>query len=206
MDAGEYYGSNKEIDKQHVVATWQSLQNNPQLMSLFQMFIIDEAHGVKGQVIYDLITESGKNIPFRFGVTGTFPKPLADQMTLKSTIGQIHKEIPAKWLIENSKVFVYGRVSAEEEKDAKLICEKITPFESIPRKLWIKFPTKEDYLLKEEDLRAVTDSSDGNDTVVIYIEATKEIKNLPRSRSVCADNELLTILSTMFGGENVRVV
>ena len=101
MDAGEYYGSNKEIDKQHVVATWQSLQNNPQLMSLFQMFIIDEAHGVKGQVIYDLITESGKNIPFRFGVTGTFPKPLADQMTLKSTIGQIHKEIPAKWLIEN---------------------------------------------------------------------------------------------------------
>lgn len=112
----------------------------------------------------------------------------------------------AKWLIENSKVFVYGRVSAEEEKDAKLICEKITPFESIPRKLWIKFPTKEDYLLKEEDLRAVTDSSDGNDTVVIYIEATKEIKNLPRSRSVCADNELLTILSTMFGGENVRVV
>lgn len=101
MDAGEYYGSNKEIDCQHVVATWQSLQNNAQLMSLFQMFIIDEAHGTKGPVIYDLITEHGKNIPFRFGVTGTFPKPLADQMSLKSTIGQIHKEIPAKWLIEN---------------------------------------------------------------------------------------------------------
>ena len=101
MDAGEYSGAKKEIDCQHVVATWQSLQNNPKLMSFFHMFIIDEAHGVKGQVIYDLITEHGKNIPFRFGVTGTFPKPQADQMTLKSTIGPIHKEIPAKWLIEN---------------------------------------------------------------------------------------------------------
>lgn len=101
LDAGEYSGAKKEIDCQHVVATWQSLQNNPKLMTFFDMFIIDEAHGVKGQVIYDLITEHGKNIPFRFGVTGTFPKPLTDQMTLKSTIGQIHKEIPAKWLIEN---------------------------------------------------------------------------------------------------------
>lgn len=101
MDAGEYSGSKKEIERQHIVATWQSLQNNPKLMSFFQMFIIDEAHGAKGQVIYDLITDHGKQIPFRFGVTGTFPKPQADQMTLKSTIGQIHKEIPAKWLIEN---------------------------------------------------------------------------------------------------------
>lgn len=101
LDAGEYSGNRKELDKMHIVATWQSLQNNPQLMSLFQMFIIDEAHGVKGQVIYDLITDHGKHIPFRFGVTGTFPKPIAEQMMLTSTIGEIKKEIPAKWLIDN---------------------------------------------------------------------------------------------------------
>lgn len=101
IDAGEYSGGKKEIDCQHIVATWQSLQNNPHLMELFQMCIVDEAHGLKGQVVYDLITTHGKNIPFRFGVTGTFPKSQADQMTLRSTIGEIQKEIPAKWLIEN---------------------------------------------------------------------------------------------------------
>ena len=40
-------------------------------------------------------------------------------------------------LTEDKKVFVKGRVSAEDEKDAKLICEKITTFEEIPTKLWI---------------------------------------------------------------------
>lgn len=42
MDAGEYSGSKKEIDCQHVVATWQSLQNNPKLMGFFQMVMVDE--------------------------------------------------------------------------------------------------------------------------------------------------------------------
>ncbi|HKM20563.1 MAG TPA: DNA polymerase III subunit alpha, partial [Lachnospiraceae bacterium] len=70
----------------------------------------------------------------------------------------------AKWLIEDSKVFIQGRVSAEEEKDAKLICERITPFENIPKKLWVKFKTKEEYVLREQELLSATEGSDGNDT------------------------------------------
>ncbi len=143
-------------------------------------------------------TKSGKNMAFI----------VVEDLTGKAEVivWPNDYEKNAKWLIENSKVFVYGRVSAEEEKDAKLICEKITPFESIPRKLWIKFASKDDYLRKESDLLLITEGSDGNDTVVIYIEETKEIKNLPRSRSVCADTELLNQLSAIFGAENIRVV
>ncbi|HKM21553.1 MAG TPA: OB-fold nucleic acid binding domain-containing protein, partial [Lachnospiraceae bacterium] len=112
----------------------------------------------------------------------------------------------AKWLIEDSKVFIQGRVSAEEEKDAKLICERITPFENIPKKLWVKFKTKEEYVLREQELLSATEGSDGNDTVVIYIEETKEIKNLPRSRSVHADEGLVSKLSDIFGDGNIKVV
>ena len=143
-------------------------------------------------------TKSGKNMAFI----------VVEDLTGKAEVivWPNDYEKNAKWLIENSKVFVYGRVSAEEDKDAKLICEKITPFSSIPRKLWIKFHNKEEYLLREDDLRLLTEGSDGNDTIVIYLEETKEIKSLPKSRSVCADRELLAQLSAMFGDENVRVV
>ena len=101
MDVGEYSGDTKDINRTHVIATWQSLQNNPQLMKLFQVVVIDEAHGAKADVIKSLISEHGKHIAFRFGVTGTFPKPEVDQYNLLCTIGPILKTITSKWLIEN---------------------------------------------------------------------------------------------------------
>jgi superfamily II DNA or RNA helicase len=101
MDVGEYSGVNKELNKQHVVGTWQAIQNNPHLMKQFQVFIWDEAQGVKASVAQKLICDYGKHIPFRFGCTGTFPKPKADVISLKVAIGSIIKEIPARWLIDN---------------------------------------------------------------------------------------------------------
>lgn len=112
----------------------------------------------------------------------------------------------AKWIIEDSKVFIQGRVSAEEEKDAKLICEKITPFEDIPKKLWIRFPTKENYLLNEMKLNTMLEYSDGKDIVVIYIDDTKEMKSYARNRSVNANAELVEQLKQVFGQDNIRVV
>ena len=45
-------------------------------------------------------------------------------------------------LNEDSKVFIKGRVSAEEEKDGKVICESIQSFDDIHKELWIKFPDR----------------------------------------------------------------
>jgi superfamily II DNA or RNA helicase len=101
LDVGEYSGDKKEVDKTHVVATWQSLQNNPHVMKMFQVVIVDECHGAKAAVIQELLNNYGSHIAFRFGVTGTFPKPEIDRLTLNCTIGSILKTIPTKWLIEN---------------------------------------------------------------------------------------------------------
>lgn len=101
MDVGTYSGENKDIDHTHVVATWQALQYNPAIMQEFQVLIWDEAHGVKASIGQKLINDFGKHIAFRFGVTGTFPKPIADQMSLFSSIGPILRTVPAAWLIAN---------------------------------------------------------------------------------------------------------
>lgn len=108
-------------------------------------------------------------------------------------------------LLEDSKVFVKGRVSVEDEKDGKLICERITGFDEISRKLWIKFPTKEAYEAAEQELFARLAESDGGDSVCIYVENPKAVKNLPPNRNVKADRELVMQLGALYGEENVRV-
>lgn len=101
MDVGTYSGSEKDINHQYVVATWQALQNNLDIMKSFDVLIFDECHGLKAQVAQKIVNEAGAHIAFRFGVTGTFPKADADKMSLHSSVGEIVKTIPASWLIEN---------------------------------------------------------------------------------------------------------
>lgn len=109
-------------------------------------------------------------------------------------------------LVEDNKVFIRGRVSLEEDKDGKLICEKITAFEDIPRKLWIKFKTKEEYEKAEEGLYSALAESDGKDSVIIYLEDLKAMKKLPPNRNVCADENLSGQLRERYGKENIKIV
>lgn len=109
-------------------------------------------------------------------------------------------------ITEDSKVFIRGRVSVEEEKDGKLICEQITPFEDVPRKLWIKFSTKEAYEKRKEELFDALRHSEGKDSVVIYVENPKSMNPLPRNWNVSAGEELVERLSGLYGAENIKVV
>lgn len=97
---GTYSGENKDIHQPIVVATWQSLQNAPHYMGEFQAVIVDEAHGAKAEVIKSLVNDHGKHIAYRWGVTGTWPKPEVDQYSLKCSIGQVACEVSASYLIE----------------------------------------------------------------------------------------------------------
>lgn len=100
LDVGTYSGDTKDIYHMVVVATWQALQNNPSLMNEFQCVVVDEAHGAKAKVVGELINNHGKDIAYRFGFTGTLPKPQIDQMTLKGCIGEELFAITAAELME----------------------------------------------------------------------------------------------------------
>ncbi len=109
-------------------------------------------------------------------------------------------------LMEENKVFIRGRVSVEEEKDGKLICERITAFDEIPKKLWVRFPTMESYEKAQEELFSLMADSDGRDGVVIYVEDKKVMKTLPPNKNVNADETLLEKLSGRFGKDNIKIV
>ena len=115
-------------------------------------------------------------------------------------------EKSSNFINEDSKVFVRGRVSAEEEKDGKIICESIQSFDDIKKELWIKFPDRESYDKEEEKLLALLAESDGKDGVVVYIENPKMRKKFPANKNVSADRELLSRLNALYGEKNVRLV
>lgn len=115
-------------------------------------------------------------------------------------------EANASFLNEDEKVFVKGRVSAEEDKPGKLICEKIVPFGEVPKEIWIQFPDKESFLGSEKSLYEIIGDSDGRDGIVIYVASPKSIKRLPKSQGVNAEKTLVESLSRYFGEKNVKVV
>ena len=114
-----------------------------------------------------------------------------------------------KWqnmINEDARVFIQGRVSAEDDKASKLILEKVRSFSDIPRELWIQFESKDDYSQKEKGLLEDLRNSQGTDTVVIYLKDVKAMKKLSAAYHVNLQDEWLAQMSKKYGEGNIRVV
>ncbi len=112
-----------------------------------------------------------------------------------------------QFLLEvDSKVFIRGRAIVEEEKNGKLICERVYGFDEAKRELWIQFPDKEQFIAQEDKLYKMLAESDGKDSVVIYLSAERARKRLPDSRNIEIEEGLMNNLTKIYGENNVKVV
>ncbi len=109
-------------------------------------------------------------------------------------------------IMSDAKVFVRGRVSAGDETQAKLICEDIIGFDSVPKELWLQFADKATYFREENELSAIIKNNPGEDSVIIYLRAEKQKKELPVGQRVEVNEELLRILKSKYSEEDVKVV
>lgn len=101
IKVGEYSGSNKDVSGDTVVSTWQALQNNPTILSLFNSIIVDECHGVTGKVLKGLLEEHAGHIGFRIALTGTLQEDDTDLMTMRCILGTVLHTTLASELIDN---------------------------------------------------------------------------------------------------------
>ena len=131
-------------------------------------------------------------------------------LTIEDLVGTVEVIVfPRNFLINRTvidtadKVFVTGRVQANADENARLICDKVIDFNTVPRKLWIRFESEEEYQSKQSELNDILYNSDGKDSVIIY--CTKENKRiaLPASRTVQVNSELLMKLKGLYGDKNV---
>ena len=110
-------------------------------------------------------------------------------------------------LNEESKVFISGRVSVEEDKDAKLIAEDVRLFSDMPRTLWIKFADMEAFEKAKDDLYETLRPyrGEGDSTVNIYCEKEKKLKSSKGRDNIKLTEPLLSLLSDIYGEENVKL-
>lgn len=106
----------------------------------------------------------------------------------------------------DSKVFVKGRVAEEDERPSKLICEKMIPFEQTKKELWIQFPSKADFQEGEQIMYGYLADSEGDDEVVVYCQAERAVKRLPRNRNISINSQILGRLMNHYGEKRVKVV
>lgn len=111
LDVGVYFGDRKDFGKTHTICTWQSLNviekrfrdgeqdwGLDDFASGVMCVMVDEVHQAKSNVLQKLLTGSFRNIPIRWGLTGTIPKADHERLSLEVSIGEVVHKLAASEL------------------------------------------------------------------------------------------------------------
>ncbi|MBQ3061631.1 MAG: DNA polymerase III subunit alpha [Lachnospiraceae bacterium] len=133
-------------------------------------------------------------------------------ITLEDMVGSVEVIIFPKdyekykaYLTNDNKVFITGRVATEDEKNAKLICQRIVPFSEVANVVYVRFADIEEYTQMEEKITNLIRESDGKDTMTVLCKKENVLKNMGRNNSFLADATFISKLKGLVGEENVIV-
>lgn len=160
LDVGEYSGTIKDLNHDHIICTWQSIIRNLKLLSMFHMVVGDEAHNVTGKSLQMILNEYGSHIAVRIGLTGTIPDNETDAMTLRMTLGDIKFTIRSAKLIElgwlaKLKIKIYQL--KESLNDEWIQFQRKNPedavkttFKEFKNQFFPDYPSEKNYLVTKE--------------------------------------------------------
>jgi DNA polymerase-3 subunit alpha len=103
----------------------------------------------------------------------------------------------------DNKVFIKGRVSAEENKDAKLILQDEVLFEKMPKELWIKYKSIDSMRENELKLKQLVSRFAGRDNIIVYCEQEKKYKQLPDNMKIMLNDATENEFIRIYGKENI---
>ena len=134
-------------------------------------------------------------------------------ITLEDLVGTVEVVIFPKnyeknqqYLQEDKKVFVRGRVSEEDDRPSKLICEEIIPFENVKKEVWIMYKNIAAFLADESTLYQLLKESPGESDVKIYCKDERSVKTLSYMHRFHISPESLSRLTNYFGESCVKVI
>jgi len=105
-----FSGQPKELTKNLLITTWQSLKNiaasptnGPMIMGEYTAVFADEAHSSSAKEV-QAILEKCKNAVYRIGTTGTLNNEKIHQLMIEGFLGPVYKVISTKELIDTQQV------------------------------------------------------------------------------------------------------
>lgn len=111
LDVGVYFGDRKEFGKTHTICTWQSLAilekktkegvadiDIEQFLDGVVCVMVDEVHKAKADVLRDQLSGIFRNVPIRWGLTGTIPKDEYEAVGCICSIGPVVGNLSSKEL------------------------------------------------------------------------------------------------------------
>ena len=111
LDVGVLYGDRKEYDKTHTICTWQSLAVLEKKTKSYEAEIdmdvfldnvvcvmVDEVHKAKADVLKNLLSGPFRDVPIRWGLTGTIPKDEFEAIGCLCSLGPVVGNLSSKEL------------------------------------------------------------------------------------------------------------
>ena len=111
LDVGVLFGDRKEYDKTHTICTWQSLSILEKKSKNYEAdfpidefldgvvcVMVDEVHKAKAEVLKNLLSGPFKNVPIRWGLTGTIPKDEHEAVGCLCSLGPVVGNLSSKEL------------------------------------------------------------------------------------------------------------
>jgi superfamily II DNA or RNA helicase len=85
---GKFNGSQKDYVQPIIISTWQSVYKNAKFLKEFTVFIADECHGLKAEMVRS-VGERVVNCEWRLGFTGTMPEQKTDKLLVEGVLGPV---------------------------------------------------------------------------------------------------------------------
>jgi superfamily II DNA or RNA helicase len=146
-----FSGQSKELIKQILITTWQSLKNvvpkngPSKILNTYDAVLVDESQAVKGKILQNLLAAMTM-VPYRIGTTGTTTDPI-NQLLIEGMLGPIYRVTTTKKLMDAGKVSqmkIHAVVMRYSPEERKLVSQKTKKKDSF------EYPQEQDFIHSHE--------------------------------------------------------
>ena len=175
LDVGVLFGDRKQYDKTHTICTWQSLAvlekktkageaevDLDVFLDNVVCIMVDEVHKAKADVLREQLSGMFKDVPIRWGLTGTIPKDDHEAVACTCALGPVVGRLSSKEL-QDMGVLADLDISILQMKDAP------AGFNSYAQEL--KWLTTDEIRLKH--ISSIIDQLSKNGNTLVLIDRIK---------------------------------